>query len=53
MRYANPNTSGAKVTFKARYDNFIGGKWVEPSTGRYFDNVSPITGQVISREARK
>jgi aldehyde dehydrogenase len=31
---------------KARYDSFIGGKLVAPVSGRYFDNVSPITGQV-------
>ncbi|MCK7499042.1 MAG: aldehyde dehydrogenase family protein [Comamonadaceae bacterium] len=28
MLYALPNTAGATVEFKRRYDNFIGGKWV-------------------------
>jgi aldehyde dehydrogenase len=38
--------------FKARYDNFIGGKFVAPRSGQYFDNVSPITGQVFTQAAR-
>ena len=44
MRYADPGTPGSKVTFKKSYDNFIGGKWVAPVQGHYFDNVSPVTG---------
>ena len=52
MRYANPNTPGAKVTFKNRYDNFIGGKWVPPTKGQYFDNVTPVTGAVFCQVAR-
>lgn len=47
MIYANPNQSGAKVTFKTRYDNYIGGKWVAPINGEYFDNVTPITGKAF------
>ncbi|MBS9478643.1 aldehyde dehydrogenase [Ancylobacter radicis] len=38
--------------FKARYGNFIGGKFVEPVAGRYFDNTSPITGAKICEIAR-
>lgn len=30
--------------FKKQYENYIGGNWVAPSAGRYFENVSPITG---------
>jgi aldehyde dehydrogenase len=41
-----------KSPFKPRYDNFIGGMFVAPIAGRYFDNVSPITGQVICEIAR-
>ena len=36
-----------KIPLRARYENFIGGKWVAPVKGGYFDNVSPTTGQVI------
>ncbi|WP_315704150.1 MULTISPECIES: aldehyde dehydrogenase [unclassified Bradyrhizobium] len=38
--------------FAERYDNFIGGKWVAPYSGKYFDNVSPVTGQVVCKIAR-
>ncbi|MEM7269469.1 MAG: aldehyde dehydrogenase [Pseudomonadota bacterium] len=38
--------------FAARYDNFIGGKFVPPKSGRYFDNISPITGGSIGEIAR-
>ena len=41
-----------KSPFKARYDNFIGGQWVAPKSGRYMENVSPITGGVICEVAR-
>src|SRR5580765_8056523 len=34
-----------QVPFKARYGNFIGGKWVAPIGGRYFENITPITGK--------
>lgn len=33
--------------FKARYENFIGGKWTPPKAGKYFDNITPMTGQKI------
>jgi aldehyde dehydrogenase len=38
--------------FKERYGNFIGGKFMEPLGGRYFDNISPITGAKICEVAR-
>lgn len=38
--------------FKARYDNFIGGKWMAPVKGEYFDNISPIDGKVFTQAAR-
>jgi hypothetical protein len=31
MIYAAPGAAGAKVQYKTRYDNFIGGKFVAPS----------------------
>jgi aldehyde dehydrogenase len=42
----------SKAPFAERYDNFIGGKWVTPRSGKYFDNASPVTGQVICKIAR-
>ena len=32
----------AKSPYKARYGNYIGGQWVEPEAGRYFENPSPV-----------
>jgi len=50
--YAQPGTPGSKVTFKPRYDNFIGGAWRAPVRGQYFDNPSPVTGRVFTQAAR-
>ncbi|WP_062120065.1 aldehyde dehydrogenase [Aureimonas sp. AU40] len=41
-----------KVLIRDRYDNFIGGQWVAPADGRYFDNPSPVTGQTLCHVAR-
>ena len=41
-----------QVLIRDRYDNFIGGKWVAPVEGRYFDNPSPITGKKLCEVAR-
>ncbi|MEM8887885.1 MAG: aldehyde dehydrogenase family protein [Bacteroidota bacterium] len=42
----------AKPEFKSHYDNFIGGKWVAPVKGQYFENVSPVDGQAFTKIAR-
>ncbi|HMV53959.1 MAG TPA: aldehyde dehydrogenase family protein [Rhodocyclaceae bacterium] len=52
MIYAAPGQSGAKVSYKAKYDNFIGGKWVAPVKGEYFDVITPISGKVYTKAAR-
>jgi len=52
MIYAAPGTAGAKVTYKSRYDNFIGGKWVAPTRGEYFEVVTPISGKPYTQAAR-
>ncbi|OFM84782.1 aldehyde dehydrogenase family protein [Weeksella sp. HMSC059D05] len=36
---------------KQTYDNYINGKFVAPVQGKYFDNISPVTGKVFSRAA--
>ncbi len=41
-----------RPTYKDRYDNFIGGKFVAPVNGEYFDNISPIDGKVFTKAAR-
>lgn len=43
---------GKEVNFKNRYDNYIGGQWVAPVSGEYFDNISPVNGQVFTQAAR-
>jgi aldehyde dehydrogenase len=52
MLYAMPGTPGSKVPYKSRYDNFIGGKWVAPLKGEYFDVVTPINGKPYTQAAR-
>lgn len=47
MIYQPPGHSGSIVSFKLRYDNYIGGQWIPPTTGNYFENLTPITGEVI------
>ncbi len=37
---------------KSRYENYIGGKWTAPVGGEYFDNISPVTGEVFTQAAR-
>ncbi len=43
---------GAKITIRKRYDNFIGGNWVAPAKGQYFENRTPISGEVVCEIAR-
>jgi aldehyde dehydrogenase len=52
MTYAKPGSEGSIVSFKARYENYIGGEWVPPVSGRYFDNASPVNGEVFCEIAR-
>ncbi len=41
-----------KNLIKAKFENFIGGQWVAPVKGQYFDNLSPISGQVLCKVPR-
>ncbi|RHW36303.1 aldehyde dehydrogenase family protein [Lysinibacillus yapensis] len=52
MAYAFPNTKGAVVNFKEKYDNYIGGKWTPPVRGQYFENITPVTGKAFTEVAR-
>lgn len=47
-----PQKATQRPEFKDHYDNFIGGKWTKPVKGEYFDNVSPVDGQVFTKVAR-
>tara|TARA_R110001632_G_scaffold70372_2_gene163979 strand:- start:41581 stop:43098 length:1518 start_codon:yes stop_codon:yes gene_type:complete len=52
MIYAQPGSNGSLITFEAEYGNFIGGEWVAPVKGQYFDNISPVNGEVFCRIPR-
>ncbi len=47
MLYHPPGHPESVLSFKARYENFIGGEWVAPVQGRYFENTTPVTGEVF------
>jgi aldehyde dehydrogenase len=40
------------MSYESRYDNFIGGEWVAPAKGLYFENPTPVTGQTFCEVAR-
>ena len=50
--YAQPGQDGSVVTYKSRYDNWIGGEWVAPVKGQYFENPSPVNGKTFCEVAR-
>ncbi|WP_400993514.1 aldehyde dehydrogenase family protein [Agromyces sp. GXQ0307] len=50
--YAAPGTAGALIQFKPRYEHFIGGEWVKPIEGAYFDDISPVNGRPFAEVAR-
>ena len=52
MSAIQPGSYGFPVTIRKRYDNYIGGEWVAPLSGQYFENVTPVTGQVLCEIAR-
>lgn len=50
--YSRPGDSDAVMSFQPRYENFIGGEWVAPADGLYFENRTPVTGEVFCEVAR-
>ncbi|MCC3775078.1 aldehyde dehydrogenase [Streptomyces sp. UNOB3_S3] len=51
-RYANPGSPDAIVTYRSRYDHWIGGEYVPPKQGGYFENPSPVDGRPFTEIAR-
>ncbi|MFH8574723.1 acetaldehyde dehydrogenase ExaC [Streptomyces zaomyceticus] len=51
-RYAAPGTEGSLMSYEARYDHWIGGAYVAPARGRYFENPSPVDGRPFTEVAR-
>lgn len=52
MIYVKPGAAGAPIAYKSRYDNFIGGRFVPPVKGEYFDVLTPINGMPYTQAAR-
>jgi aldehyde dehydrogenase len=52
MAFPQPGGEGSPITIKSRYDHYIGGEWVAPATGLYFENPSPVNGKVFCEVAR-
>jgi len=48
----SPATAAPPIHLRKQYDNYIGGRWIAPQSGLYFDNVTPVTGEVLCRIAR-
>ncbi|GHC43097.1 acetaldehyde dehydrogenase ExaC [Streptomyces cinnamoneus] len=51
-RYASPGSPEAIVTYRPRYDHWIGGTYVPPKQGGYFENPTPVTGRPFTEIAR-
>jgi len=50
--YAAPGSADSLVTVQSRYDHYIGGEWVAPVKGQYFENISPVNGKPFTEIAR-
>ena len=50
--YIAPGLPGSKATFRTKYDHWINGEYVKPSSGDYFQNISPVNGKVFCEVAR-
>ena len=52
MAFDTLKNLGIDSPYKERYDNYIGGKWVKPIDGKYFENITPLTGKPFCEAAR-
>ncbi|KRB46280.1 aldehyde dehydrogenase family protein [Terrabacter sp. Root181] len=50
--YAPPGSPDSLVTVLDRYGHFIGGNWVDPKKGLWFENISPVNGKPFCEVAR-
>ncbi|GIF12529.1 acetaldehyde dehydrogenase ExaC [Actinoplanes teichomyceticus] len=50
--YTPPGSEGAIVSYQSRYDHYIGGEYVAPARGGYFENPTPVTGRPFTEIAR-
>ncbi len=52
MAFPQPGGEDSPIRLKSRYDNYIGGEWVPPANGLYFENPSPVNGKTFCEVAR-
>ena len=50
--YAAPGERGSVATYRPRYGHYIGGEFVEPIKGQYFENITPVTGKPFCEVGR-
>jgi aldehyde dehydrogenase len=50
--YAAPGQPDSLVSVQPRYGHFIGGEWVDPIKGQYFENISPVNGKPFTEIPR-
>ncbi|MBS2940050.1 aldehyde dehydrogenase family protein [Nocardioides sp. J2M5] len=50
--YAPPGTADSAIEVKSRYGHYIGGEWVDPVRGGWFENISPVNGKPFTEVAR-
>ncbi|MFC1421068.1 acetaldehyde dehydrogenase ExaC [Streptacidiphilus cavernicola] len=51
-RFAAPGEPDAKMSYQPRYDHWIGGEYVPPKRGEYFENPTPVNGHTFCEVAR-
>src|SRR3984885_9260821 len=51
-QFKAPGQADSLVSVADRYGNFIGGEFVPPASGKYFENITPVTGQPFTEIAR-
>jgi aldehyde dehydrogenase len=47
-----PGAYGFPVSIREQYQNYIGGEWVAPASGAYFDNPTPVTDETLCQIPR-
>ena len=50
--YSAPGREGSSIEVASRYGHYIGGEWVDPVKGAYFENISPVNGKPFTEIAR-
>jgi len=52
MIYKLPGNANPDTKFKSRFENYIGGEWIAPVQGLYFNNLSPVNGEILCEAPR-